>query len=141
MKRYNEVNDFSFCVIQNFCHFSPNIKIWMTTILQFMLPGHEEKLSLPEAPLSWTVEEIRHKLLSILKDKKSNPPESSSQIRLIYSGRVLRGSNHLENIINKEIQPPYTFQILIGPPGSNPEPVAQLFNDTSEQKDGCCLLI
>ena len=113
----------------------------MTTSLQFMLPGREDKIPMNEVSLNYTVQDIRQALLPKVSEIKQNPPTTSSQIRLIYNGRVLIGTTPLDNIINKSIDPPYTFQILIGQLGSNPDPSEQPPIDTSEQKDACCLLI
>ena len=116
----------------------------MTVSLAFMLAGVEDKLLLPEAKLSQTVDELRAEVLDLIKSRGINSAESPQQIRIIYSGKILKGKEPLDSVINQAIQPPYTMQLMIRPKGCEPEkertpdqnfPTDQPYNET------CCLLI
>ena len=106
-----------------------------------MIGGREEKLQMPEANLNNTIDELRVEIVGLLRSNNIIPPESPNQIRLIYSGKILKGPEKLESVINTSVQPPYTMQLMIRPPGSEPEKEQVHSQESTEDNEGCCLLI
>lgn len=114
----------------------------MATSLAFMIQGREEKLEMPEANTEQTIDQLRAAIVELMSSNGIQPPESPSQIRLIYSGKILKGGDVLKNIINTSVKPPYTMQIMIRPAGCEPEKEQHVQEEQVEDSgDSCCLLI
>ena len=109
-----------------------------------MLAGIDDKMTLPEARLTQTVDELRVEVLDLIKSFGVNSAETPQQIRIIYSGKILKGKEPLDSVINQSIQPPYTMQLMIRPKGCEPEKDRtpdQNFPTDQPENETCCLLI
>ena len=84
-----------------------------------MVSGREAKIEMPDVDNNKSFSAVKDSLMEILTSENI-APKSKDQIRLIYSGRIIKDTDMVESIVNPEIQPPYTLQLMIRPEGSAP---------------------
>lgn len=84
----------------------------MTTSLAFMITGRENKIEMNDVDCSKTIRELKSEIMNELAN--DNPTlKVIEQIRFIYSGKFLNDNDKVESIVKKDIEPPYTIQIMI----------------------------
>lgn len=110
----------------------------MTTSLAFQKAGLEKKIEINDVANSITFGELSNTIMEKLVELNA-APNSVGQIRFIYSGRILNPNDTVASIVNPEIEPPYTLQILIRREETqakedHPPP------EVEEKKSKCCLL-
>ena len=89
----------------------------MTTPLAFMISGSESKIEMPDVDNAKNFSAVKDELMNILA-AENKAPKSKDQIRFIYSGKIINDTDKVADIVNPDIQPPYTLQIMIRPEGS-----------------------
>lgn len=77
-----------------------------------MITGRENKIEMNDVDCSKTIRELKSEIMNELAN--DNPTlKVIEQIRFIYSGKFLNDNDKVESIVKKDIEPPYTIQIMI----------------------------
>jgi hypothetical protein len=99
----------------------------MTTALAFMVARVEEKIVYPDVETTTPISVLKTRLLPDLQSHNV-AVEQARQIRLIYSGRILKDTDQVASLVNPSIEPPYTLQVLVRPldASNTPNPAPQL---------------
>jgi hypothetical protein len=107
----------------------------MSTAIAFMVARVEEKIVYPDVDPTTRISALKSRVLPDLQSHNVDV-QDAAQIRLIYSGRILQDADQVASIISPEIESPYTFQVLIRPPGAPDQPA----QNAKASNDGCILL-
>ena len=111
----------------------------MTTSLAFQKAGLEKKIEINDVDNSTTFGELSNTIMEKLTELNS-APNSAGQIRFIYSGKILKPTDNVKSIVNPDIEPPYTLQILIRREDTQ-EKEQYAPAEVAEKKGKCCLLL
>jgi hypothetical protein len=110
----------------------------MTTTIAFMVARVEQKIIYPDVDTTTQISALKNRLLPDLQSQNV-AVEQADQIRLIYSGRILKDNDQVTCLVNPSIEPPYTLQVLIRPIDAPAGPSRSPQSNHSPK--GCCLLL
>ena len=105
-------------------------------LIQFMIQGQEQKIEIADADPEQKIMEIKEKLVPLVSPLFTYAI-APTQIRLIYSGRILKDDQTVSSLLSKEVEPPITVILMVKPsdaPEREPSP--------DNEDEGCkCLLL
>lgn len=106
----------------------------MTTHVAFMITGCPNKLEYKEAPNSASISSLKDEAMRLMTENNLSLPKTKEQLRLIYSGKILKDTDKLESLVNPDIEPPITFLVMIR---SENAPIADPQATTEEKEKKC----
>jgi hypothetical protein len=109
-----------------------------------MVSRVEQKIIYPDVETTTHISALKNRLVPDLQSHNV-AVEQAHQIRLIYSGRILKDTDQVSSLVNPSIEPPYTLQVLVrpldAPDASNQSPQSNGSSKPNISSEGCCLLL